>query len=583
MKKTYLFVLCFLNCLILSAQTDSSSVVLHKQIKELKALRIRDSLKLDVLTQEIQHLIIKGNSKDGEQFEKIKAKEDSVRIQNQLEEIKRIKARTQGVPVLVAYDTVFRIFANMGPYNSLERARIANNKIESLIARTFYYPDSLKITKNNEITTISYEDDLIVAINEVDALWQNTSIEQLSKERLTILNELIQKYRKQNSFSNKLKSIGELVLIIGVFGLIVLALNKLFRKLKMYLILDSKWFRKGIVFKNYEIVRRSVLNNLLDKLLAVIKFLIIVILLLTILPYALKLFPQTLRYSQELKNIVLEPVNSMIDSLISYLPSLVKIILILIVIRVMLKILRYFSGEVENGDLKIHAFYPEWAKPTYQILRFLLTAFALIIIFPYLPGSGTVAFQGISVFLGVLISVGSSSAVANAIAGIVITYMRPFQLNDWIKTGNITGIVIERSTLVTRLKTINNEDVTIPNSSILSGPTLNFSSLGRTDGLAITAKVSVKYSIKEETVSSNLIKAAVQTTGISRKRMPYVFQLSLNEINATYEINAITFDPKNMYYIKSDLIKNIHNVFDEAGIPLTSVQFVGLEEIKKEP
>lgn len=583
MKKTYLFILCFLNCLILSAQTDSSSVVLHKQIKELKALRIRDSLKLDVLTQEIQHLIIKGNSKDGEQFEKIKAKEDSVRIQNQLEEIKRIKARTQGVPVLVAYDTVFRIFANMGPYNSLERARIANNKIESLIARTFYYPDSLKITKNNEITTISYEDDLIVAINEVDALWQNTSIEQLSKERLTILNELIQKYRKQNSFSNKLKSIGELVLIIGVFGLIVLALNKLFRKLKMYLILDSKWFRKGIVFKNYEIVRRSVLNNLLDKFLAVIKFLIIVVLLLTILPYALKLFPQTLRYSQELKNIVLEPVNSMIDSLISYLPSLVKIILILIVIRVMLKILRYFSGEVENGDLKIHAFYPEWAKPTYQILRFLLTAFALIIIFPYLPGSGTVAFQGISVFLGVLISVGSSSAVANAIAGIVITYMRPFQLNDWIKTGNITGIVIERSTLVTRLKTINNEDVTIPNSSILSGPTLNFSSLGRTDGLAITAKVSVKYSIKEETVSSNLIKAAVQTTGISRKRMPYVFQLSLNEINATYEINAITFDPKNMYYIKSDLIKNIHNVFDEAGIPLTSVQFVGLEEIKKEP
>lgn len=583
MKKRYLLILFFLNCMMLSAQTDSSSVLLDKQIRELKALRIRDSLKLDVLTQEIQHLIMKGNNGDNEQFEKIKAQQDSVRIQNQLDEIKRIKARTQGVPVMVAYDTVFRIFANMGPYNSLERARIANNKIESLISRTFYHPDSLKITKNNDITTISYEDDLIVAINEVDALWQNTSIDELSKERLTILNESILKYRKQNSFSNKLKSIGELVLIIGIFGLIIIALNKLFRKLKMYLILDSKWFKRGIVFKNYEIIRRSVLNNLLDKLLAIVKFLIIIILVLTILPYALKLFPQTLKYSQELKNIVLEPVNSLMDSLISYLPNLVKIILIVIVIRFLLKILRYFSDEVENGDLKIHAFYPEWARPTYQILRFLLTAFALIIIFPYLPGSGTVAFQGISVFLGVLISVGSSSAVANAIAGIVITYMRPFQLNDWIKTGNITGIVIERNTLVTRLKTINNEDVTIPNSSILSGPTLNFSSLGRTDGLAITAKVAVKYSVKEETVSSHLIKAAVQTTGISRKRKPYVFQLSLNEINATYEINAITFDPQNMYYIKSDLIKNIHNVFNEAGIPLASVHFVGLEEIKKEP
>lgn len=582
MKKLYLFIF-FLNCLVLSAQTDSSSVLLAKQIKELKTLRIRDSLKLDVLNQEIQHLILKGNAKSGEQFEKIKAQEDSARIQTQLDEIKRIKARTQGVPVMVAYDTVFRIFANMGPYNALERARIANNKIAALISKTFYNPDSLKIKKSNEITTISYEDDLIVAINETDALWQNASIDELSKEHLKILNESILDYRKQNSFSSKLKSIGELVLIMGIFSVIVLVLNKLFRKLKKYLVLDSKWFKKGVVFKDYEIIRRSVLHNVLDRILAVVKFLIIAVLVLTILPYALRLFPQTLKYSQELRDIVLEPVNSMVDSLIAYLPNLVKIILITVVVRFVLKILRYFSDEVENGDLKIHAFYAEWAKPTYLILRFLLITFSLIIIFPYLPGSGTIAFQGISVFLGVLISVGSSSAVANTIAGIVITYMRPFQPNDWIRTGNITGIVIERNTLVTRLKTINNEDVTVPNSSILSGPTLNFSSLGRTDGLAITAKVAVKYGINEETVSTHLIKAALQTTGISRKRMPYVFQLSLNEINATYEINAITFDPQNMYYIKSDLIKNIHNVFKEAGIPLASVQFVSLEEIKKEP
>src|SRR5690554_4919433 len=576
------FVVFLISSLSIFAQNDSISHVFQQELKELRTQRIQDSLKMDILTQELQYLLYKETEHTNENFEKIKAEEDSLRIQQQLHHINSIKARTQGAPVIVDLDTIFRIYANLGPYNSLERARTANNKINSVIKRTFYNPDSLKIKNTFNITTITYNNEVIIAIDELDALWENTTVDQLAKQQQQLLNDHILQYRKAHSVSNKLKSIGELILILGAFGFMIFVINKLFRRLKLFLLNGTKWFKSGIHFKNYELIKRSQLNYFLDKTFILLKFLIIAVLFFISLPFALKLFPQTSRYAEELKDLIFDPIQSLVNSLINYLPNLVKIVLILVLIRFVLKIMRYFSNEIENEKLKISTFYPEWAKPTYSIVRFLLSIFALIIIFPYLPGSGTIAFQGVTVFLGILISIGSSSAISNAIAGIVITYMRPFQKGDWIKTGDTTGIVIEKNALVTRLKTINNEDVTVPNSSVLSGATINFSSLGRTYGLSITARIDVKYTEDEAIVTEHLLKAAVQTTGISDRRKPYVFQISLNEINATYEINAITYEPKNMYFIKSDLVRNVHKVFKEAGIPLSSVQFVSLEETKKE-
>src|SRR5690554_2349342 len=576
------FVVFLISSLSIFAQNDSISHLLQQELKDLRTQRIQDSLKLDVLTQELQHLIYKETEFNNEKLAKIKAQEDSLRIEQQLNRINSIKASTQGAPVVADLDTIFRIYANLGPYNSLERAKTANSKIASLLKRTFYNPDSLKIKNTFNITTIAYNNEVIVAIDELDALWENTTVDQLAKQQQQLLNDHILQYRKAHSVSNKLKSIGELILILGAFGFMIFVINKLFRRLKLFLLNGTKWFKSGIHFKNYELIKRSQLNYFLDKVLILLKILIIATIFFTSLPFALKLFPQTSRYAEELKDLIFHPVHSLANSIINYLPNLVKIVLILVLIRFVLKILKYFSNEIENEKLKISTFYPEWAKPTYYILRFLLSIFTLIVIFPYLPGSGTIAFQGVTVFLGILISIGSSSAISNAIAGIVITYMRPFQKGDWIKTGDTIGIVIEKNALVTRLKTINNEDVTIPNSSILSGATINFSSLGRTYGLTISARIDVKYIENEDVVTQHLLKAASQTMGISDRRTPYVFQISLNENNATYEINAVTYEPKNMYFIKSDLVRNVHRVFKEAGIPLTSVQFVSLEETKKE-
>ncbi len=143
-----------------------------------------------------------------------------------------------------------------------------------------------------------------------------------------------------------------------------------------------------------------------------------------------------------------------------------------------------------------------------------------ILIFPYLPGSSSNIFKGVSVFLGVLFSLGSSSAIANMVAGLVITYMRPFKLGDRIKIGEITGDVIEKNMLVTRLRTIKNEEITIPNSSVLSGNTINYSSMSKSDGLIIHTTVTIGYDIPWKDMHQALIDAALRTDLYSERTTP---------------------------------------------------------------
>ena len=194
-------------------------------------------------------------------------------------------------------------------------------------------------------------------------------------------------------------------------------------------------------------------------------------------------------------------------------------------------------------------------------------------IFPYLPGSDTSAFRGISVFFGVLLSLGSSSAIANTIAGFIITYMRPFQIGDWIKINDVTGEVIEKTALVTRLRTINNEDITVPNSMILTNKTTNYSSGQSDKGLIIPINLNINYDVDFEKVSELLKKAALMTDDVEKYPAPYVFKNKIDDTVINYQLNALTKKPERMYFIISDLNENILKVFKEEHIDLLSPRF----------
>jgi|SRR6516225_3273246 len=246
-----------------------------------------------------------------------------------------------------------------------------------------------------------------------------------------------------------------------------------------------------------------------------------------------------------------------------------------------MKFIRLVAREAEQGRIRIPGFYPEWVDPTYKILRFLLFAFTLVIIFPYLPGSQSPAFKGIGIFLGVLFSLGSTSAVSNAVAGTILTYTRGFRTGDWVKIGDNIGEVEAQSLLATHLRTIRNEEITIPSSVVLSSHVINYSRLANTRGLILHTSVTIGYDAPWRTIHQLLIDAALKTKYILSNPAPFVLQNALDDSYVEYEINAYTEHPLEMIYIYSDLRANIQDSFYAAGVEIMSPVYSALRDGNK--
>lgn len=566
-----LIVCFFLITSSLSSQTLKDSVTINQiqdELRVIKQLREKDSLKMALLTKELTMLL-----KDLPVADSIDDKVDSLFLR-QKAEVERLRQNIEGVPVVFYGDTLFSIYSSLGPYDARTRVEKLQESLVLLYEMPFFFPDSITVRDSNGFLNITYQKDILSGITITDALWANTTPEELAEIQANAIKDSIVKHRQQNSWKNNMLRIVELLIIIGLAALIVWVINRFFRLIKNIFLTDKNRFLNGIKIRNYELIKKERIIAFISRALSVIKIILLLVLFATVIPLVFSVFPSTQNWSEVIREWISDPIKRIWISFLNYLPKLITIVIILIIVRYVLRMMRFFALEIERGALTIKGFYPEWAKPTYSLARFVLLMFTLVVVFPYLPGSDSMAFKGVSVFLGVLISIGSSSAVANAVAGLVITYMRPFQSGDWIKTGDTIGIVIEKNALVTRLRIINNEDVSVPNSSVLSGATINYSSLGRTTGLVITAKIKVRYQYSHNLIEELLLQAAQRTKDISEKPYPYVFQLSLGEINVEYELNAFTFAPENMYFIKSDLIKNIQNEFRQAKVEIQSVQYV---------
>jgi small-conductance mechanosensitive channel len=244
----------------------------------------------------------------------------------------------------------------------------------------------------------------------------------------------------------------------------------------------------------------------------------------------------------------------------------------------MIRLLRLIFGEIKGGELKIRGFYPDWAEPTDKLLRILVLAFALIVAFPYLPGAQSSAFRGVSIFLGLLLSLGSSSAVANAIAGVILTYMRSFLVGDWVQIGDTTGEVIEKNMLVTRVLNPKAEIITIPNATVMSGAVKNYSIEARKSGVIFHTTVTIGYDVPWRTVHQLLIQAALATKDVLQQHPPYVLQKGLDDFYVSYELNVYTDAPSLGMRTYSELHQNIQDKFNEAGVEICSPHFAALRD-----
>ena len=295
---------------------------------------------------------------------------------------------------------------------------------------------------------------------------------------------------------------------------------------------------------------------------------------------ALGIFPWTRGISAQLVGAVLTTLMAIGYAFATFVPNVISIIIIIIiyVTRYILKLISMVFTGMERGTINFSGFHREWAQPTYKIVRFLVIVFATIAIFPYIPGSQSDAFRGVSVLLGVLISFGSAGAISNIIGGVVLTYMHPFQDGDRVKIADTVGDVVGRTLLVTRIRTIKNVDITIPNSMVLSSHLINFSSVAREHGLILHTSITIGYDAPWKTVHALMIAAAKATTHILEKPEPFVLQTSLDDFYVTYEINAYTDQANKQATIYAELHQNIQDKFNEGGVEIMSPHYANIRD-----
>jgi small-conductance mechanosensitive channel len=332
---------------------------------------------------------------------------------------------------------------------------------------------------------------------------------------------------------------------------------------------------KPLYIHKYKVLTSNQVIEVIEVILRLVKYFITAVLLILSIPFVFSFFGATSRFASLLFGYILDPIKDIAISFVRYIPNLIKIIIFVIITRYIIKALKYFSNQIDKGKLKIPRFYPEWASPTFRILQVLLWAFTVAVVYPYLPGSDSKAFQGVSVFVGVIFSIGSSTAIGNLVAGLVITYMRPFKIGDRVQIKEITGFVVEKNLMVVRLKTHKNEYVTFPNLIILGSNIINYNTSSDEDeeGLIIFAEVTFGYSTPWQTIHDILINAALATDHVQKKPKPFVLQTKLDDFYACYQINCYSKDVAMVPRIYNMLYENIQNGFREAGLDMTSAHY----------
>ena len=327
--------------------------------------------------------------------------------------------------------------------------------------------------------------------------------------------------------------------------------------------------------KSFNLIRSGQLWKTIQILFKTLKIIVIVLVIAVFLQYILGLFPWTTGIAAYTLDLLLDPVLSFGKAIINFLPSLGFLIVIYLVTRYLLKLMRLLFKGIHEGGITIPNFDHDWAMPTYKIMRLVVIVFALVIAYPYIPGSETSAFKGISVFLGVLISLGSSSFISNIIAGYSMTYRGAFKIGDFIEVGEHTGFVEEQRLLVTRLRSRKNEDISIPNSVLLSSNIVNYSRRAKDLGLILHTDVGIGYETPWRLVDSMLKEAADRTEGILKQPPPFVLKKSLDTFAVTYQINAYCDDASKMFFTYTQLHQNILDVFNENGVQIMTPAYEG--------
>ena len=488
-----------------------------------------------------------------------------------------VQPATETAPVMVDGKAIFDV-PGLLSFPAKERAAAISARIEKLSKNVTAKEKSLSVVDAEGHTDIGADDLIVMSVTDQDAKVAGMSRHALASIDAQRISSALATLRKEYSLKSLMLGGVYAVVVTAFLILILRLLGFLFPKL--YRKLDSWRGRRipSLRIQKYELVPSDRIADFAIELARLLRLAVLVVVVYFYASLVLGFFPWTRGYAGILVGYVLSPLKLVGREFVAYLPNVFFIAVVVLVSYYVIRFTRTIFGEIGKGTITLSGFHDAWAEPTYKIVRFLILALTAIVIFPYLPGAKSPAFQGVSIFLGVLFSLGSTSAVANVVAGIILTYMRAFKVGDRVRIADTVGDVIEESLLVTRIRTIKNVEITIANSMVLNSHIINFSASAQHEGLILHTTVTIGYDAPWRTIRQLLIDAASATEHILKEPRPFILQTALDDFYVHYELNAYTNQPSQMASIYSDLHERIQDKFYEAGVEIMSPHFTNVRD-----
>ncbi len=477
------------------------------------------------------------------------------------------EAEFETAPVEIDGRVLFRV-RGASSYPARQRAARIKSRIESVAEDTSIRSDQLRAVDSDYYTTILADDQLIMIVANADAKMEHLSRAYLVKAHLKRIRRAIDDYRHMRSRDVLLQGFLYTATATVLFVLGIALLIRLVRRLSEFLERSVKSRVRSLGIQSFVVVRAEHIWAVIHGILYTFRLAVIVIVSFTYLHFVLALFPWTRGLANRLLDLIATPLAQLGRAVVYTIPNILILVFFYFFFRFILKLLHLFFDAVSREKVKLEGFDTDWAFPTYKIIRFLLIAFGIIVAYPFIPGSESDAFKGISIFVGVVFSFGSTSLVSNIIAGCMLTYRRAFKVGDRVKIGEIMGDVAQIRLQVTHLRTIKNEEVSIPNSQILNGNVINYSSLARTHGLILHTTVGIGYEIPWRQVEAMLLLAAERTPGLLKNPSPFVLQKELKDFAILYELNVYIDNPWEMIKLYANLHRQILDVFNEYGVQI---------------
>ncbi len=492
-----------------------------------------------------------------------------------------INSINKGATVELGGEELFKIRAGVGAFSPEERVTAVTNRILKVADDPTIAVERITIDDKPLTTNLTVDNRILLTITDGDARAADLSRQELARNYQEKIQNTITQYRierspdyiRQGIFNSAIAT----VLLVGTLIVFAIVFSWLYRKVSN---LQGTRF-PAITIQNFELLPATRISRLLIGLLKLLRFLLTLGALVIYVPLVMSFFPWTRQISLRVFRYFLQTVEASWEGFLNYLPSLFALSIILFITCYFIKLIRSFFSSIGNGTLTIQGFYQEWAEPTFKLSVFLTVILAAVIAFPYLPGFGSPAFQGISLFLGLLLSLGSSVVVANVVAGVILIYTRAFQIGDRIKIGDAIGDVVEKTLFVTRIRTVKNVMITLPNTSVFTNQIINYTAAELDPNqapLILHTNITLGYDVPWRKVHQVLVDAAKSTTHLLSEPEPFVLQTSLDDFYVSYELNAFTHNPSIMARIYSELHQNIQDKCNEAGIEILSPHYSAVRD-----